>query len=145
MAKITAEEYAAKHATRLKASTEDIRRGIERVTVAPGALAVRQQDKLVQRFGESVSSGRWARATAAVPLQEWQSQAAGKGVSRIAAGIDAVQGKQVAMAGRLLAATDAAKAKIAGMPSTTLDDNIGRMTSFVREMSKSKGKIKAGG
>src|SRR3989304_6264547 len=100
MAKITAEEYAAKHATRLKASTEDIRRGIERVTVAPGALAVRQQDKLVQRFGESVSSGRWARATAAVPLQEWQSQAAGKGGGRVAAGGGAVQGQQGGGGGR---------------------------------------------
>jgi len=145
MAKLTAEEYAAKHATRLKASTEDIRRGIERVSVAPGTQAVKQQDKLVARFSEAVSSGRWARATAAVPLQEWQAQAAGKGVSRIAAGIDGAQAKQVQMAGRLLAATDAIRAKVATMPSTTLEDNIGRMTTAVREMSKFKGKIKAGG
>src|SRR3989304_4423224 len=55
------------------------------------------------------------------------------------------QGRRAARPGRRRAATDAGKAKTAGMPSTTLDDNIGRMTSFVREMSKSKGKIKAGG
>mgnify|MGYP001565778324 CR=1 FL=1 len=144
MAKLTPEEYAAKHAQRLKGSTEDIRRGIERVTASPGAAAVKQQGKLVANFGEAVNSGRWARATGAVTTADWQSAAIGKGLGRIAAGIDAAQSKQVQMAGRLLAATDAAAAKVAGMPSTTLEDNIGRMTLYVREMAKSKGRIKAG-
>lgn len=144
MARLTPEEYAAKHAQRLKASTEDIRRGISRVQTAPGAQAIKQQDKLQARFAESVSSGRWARATAAVSLSDWQTAATDKGIGRIAAGIDAAQGKQVQMASRLLAAVDSAAGKANAMPSTTLEDNIGRMTTFVREMSKSKGKVKSG-
>lgn len=144
MARVTPEEYAAKHAQRLKASTEDIRRGIARVQVAPGQRAVAQQDKLVSRFQESVASGRWAAATRAVSLSDWQTAAAEKGIGRIAAGIDAALPRQAQMAQRLLAATDAAASKVAALPSTTLEDNINRMSTFAREMAKSKGKIKAG-
>lgn len=144
MAKLTPEEYAAKWGQRLKGSTEDIRRGIGRVQTAPGEAAVRQQDKLVSRFQESVSSGRWAAATRSVSLQDWQQAASEKGVGRIAAGVDAAQPKQAQMASRLLAAVDSAAAKVNAMPSTTLEDNINRMATFAREMSKSKGRIKAG-
>lgn len=144
MARLTPEEYAAKHAQRLKGATEDIRRGIQRTSVAPGEQAVRHQDKLVARWQESVSSGRWAAATRSVSLQEWQTAAIEKGVSRIGVGIDAAQGKQVQMAQRLLAAVDSAAGKARALPSTTLEDNVNRAATFIREMSKSKGRIKTG-
>ena len=144
MAKLTPEEYAAKWGQRLKGSTEDIRRGISRVARAPGESAVQQQDKLVTRFQESVSSGRWAAATRSVSLQDWQQAAQDKGVQRIAAGVDAAAPKQAQMAGRLLAAVDAASGKARALPSTTLEDNVNRAATFMREMAKSKGRIKAG-
>lgn len=144
MARLTPEEAAAKWGQRLKGSTEDIRRGISRVQRAPGEAAVAQQDKLVARFQESVSSGRWANATRSVPLAEWQRAASEKGVGRIAAGVDAAQPNQAAMYGRLLAAVDSASARIASMPSTTLEDNINRSATFQREMAKFKGRIKTG-
>lgn len=142
MAKLSADEYAAKHAQRLKASTEDIRRGIDRTSQAPGEAAVKQQGKLVANFADAVNSGRWASATRAVSLSDWQTAAKDKGIGRIAGGIDAVQASQVQMAGRLLAAVDSAAGKVASMPSTTLEDNINRSATFIREMAKSKGKIK---
>ena len=145
MARVTPEEYAAKHAQRLKAASEDIRRGIERTSRAPGEAAVAQQDKLVSKFQEAVSSGRWASATRAVSLGDWQSAAINKGVPRIAAGIDAAAPKQAQMASRLLAAVDAEAAKARALPSTTLEDNINRMSTFVRGMAKYKGRIKVGG
>ncbi len=144
MARVTPDEYAAKHAARLKAATPDIRRGIERTQTAPGEAAVREQDKLLSRFQEAVASGRWAAATRSVSLQDWQAAAIDKGLGRIAAGIDAAQDKQVAMAGRLLAAVDSAAGKARAMPSTTLEDNINRSATFIREMSKAKGRIKTG-
>lgn len=144
MARLTPDEYAAKHAQRLKAATEDIRRGIARTSQAPGEAAVKQQDKLTTNFQQAVSSGRWAAATRAVSLQDWQQAATEKGIGRIAAGIDAAQARQVQMAGRLLAAVDSAAGKARALPSTTLEDNITRSSTFMREMSKSKGRIKAG-
>ena len=43
MARVTAEEYQEKHARRLKASVEDIRRGIERVSTNPCDLAAAKE------------------------------------------------------------------------------------------------------
>ncbi len=144
MAKLTPEEYAAKWGQRLKGSTEDIRRGISRVTTAPGEAAVRQQDKMLTKTTEAITSGRWAAATRSVSLADWQRSATDKGISRIAAGVDAAAPAQAQMAGRLLAAVDAAAGKVKSMPSTTIEDNINRASTFMREMAKSKGRIKTG-
>jgi len=141
MARLSAEEYATKHANRLKAATEDMRQGIRRVSQAPGAEAVKHAEKLKTNFVKSVDDGTWARKTGEVSLDEWQTAAAGKGVDRVAAGIDAAHDRQVQMAARLLSVVDSAASKVETMPSTTLDDNINRMTTFVREMAKSRGKI----
>lgn len=141
MARLTPEEYADKQARNLKNSLPDIRAGIQRVTVAPGQAAVAQQDRMRTKVLEAIDSGLWASKTRAVSLQEWQDAALTKGVDRIAVGIDAAKDKQVQMASRLLPLVDAAAARANAMPKVTLQDSIARMTTFVTEMAKSKGKI----
>ena len=111
MAKLTAEQYAEKQARNLKNSLPDIRAGIERVSTAPGVAAAAAQTRM------------------------------NKGVDRIAAGIDQAHDKQVAMAGRLLSAVDSAASKANSMPKGSISDSIARMTSFVEDMHKFKGKI----
>ena len=138
MSRLTPEEAAAKQASRLKSSTEDIRRGIDRVTSAPTLKAVAKQDKMKQKLVASIDNGSWAKGLKNVSLEDWKTAAKEVGVNRIAAGIDAAQSKQVAFYGKLLPAVDAAKSKIAAMPDVTLDDSINRMTTYVREMSKFK-------
>lgn len=138
MAKTTPQEYAEKWGRRLKGSTEDIRRGINRVSEAPGIAAARQADLMLAKVTESISSGRWAAQVSAVPLDEWKKKTMDKGLQRIASGVDAAQATQVAMATELLANVDAAVAVANQTPRGTLEDNITRMTTFVREMSKSK-------
>lgn len=141
MARLTPEEYADKQARNLKNSLPDIRAGIARVTVAPGQAAVAQQDKMRTKVLESIDSGFWASQTRKVSLTEWQDAALNKGVDRIAVGIDAAKDKQVQMAARLLPLVDAAASKANAMPKVTLQDSIARMTTFVTEMAKAKGKI----
>ncbi|KKL99514.1 hypothetical protein LCGC14_1813700 [marine sediment metagenome] len=141
MARLTPEEYADKQARNLKNSLQDIRDGIGRVTTAPGTAAVAQQDKMRTKVLESIDSGLWASKTRAVSLQEWQQAALQKGVDRIPAGIDAAHDKQVQMASRLLPIVDAAAQKARQMPKVTLQDSIARMTSFVTDMSRAKGRI----
>ena len=93
---------------------------------------------MLTKITESVSSGRWARKVAAVPLDEWKKKTLEKGVGRIASGVDAAAATQVAMATELLANIDAAVAVVNQTPRGTLEDNITRMTTFVREMAKTK-------
>lgn len=136
MARITAEEAAAKHAARLKAAVEDMRRGVERVATSPTAQAAAQKDKMKARLVESIDSGRWERNLRSVTLDDWKTRMVNVGVNRVAAGVDAAHDDQVDFYAKLLPAVDAARGKIRAMPSTTLEDNINRMTTYIREMAK---------
>jgi len=121
----------------MKGATEDVRRGIEKVTVAPGIKAAKSQDLMLRKLTDAIVSGRWARGVGSVTLEEWKASAAGKGVERIARGVDEATPSQREMATRLLAAVDAAAAKARAMPKGSIEDSINRMTTFVREMHKS--------
>lgn len=140
MAKLTPQEFTEKHARRLKASTEDIRRGIERVQTAPTALAAAKADKMKAKLVESIDSGRWANNTRKVSLESWKQSATNVGVGRIAQGIDNAAPKVQAFAEQLLPAIDSAKAAISSMPDLTLEDSINRMVTFTRKMGQFKKK-----
>jgi len=138
MAKLTAAEFQEKHARRLKASVEDMRRGIDRVTENPCEKAAAKQDKMLMNLTASVNSGKWANGLKRVGLEDWKKKARDIGVNRVAAGIDGAKDKVVSFAEVLLPHIDRGIAKIKAMPDITLDDNINRMTSFVRHMSELK-------
>jgi len=135
MAKLTAAEFQDKHARRLKAATEDMRRGIDRVTENPCEKAAAKQDKMLTNLTASVTNGKWAAGLKRVSLEDWKKKARDIGVNRVAAGIDGAKDKTIAFAEQLLPHIDREKAKIAAMPDVTLDDNINRMTSFIRGMA----------
>lgn len=136
--KVTPEEYAEKWARRLKGSTEDIRRGVDKVSVAPGIAAAKAQDLMLRKLTESIQSGLWANRVSGVSLEDWKKAFTDLGINRIAAGVDAATPKQAAMASKLLAAVEAAANKANAMPKGTIEDSIARMTTFVREMNKAK-------
>lgn len=138
MAKISAQEYAEKWGRRLKGSTEDIRRGIDRVKVAPGKAAAAQKDLMKAKLIAALDDGTWERMVSGVSLEEWQSAAKDKGLNRIAAGVDGAATKQVVMAEKLLKAVDESVAQVNRTPRGTLEDNINRMTTYAREMHKRK-------
>ena len=143
MARVSPEQYAEKWARRLKGSAEDIRNGVENVTTAPGQAAAAAQERMLQNLIESIQSGRWADAVKSVSLEEWKDSVLRKGLQRLAAGVDAAEQKQAEMARRLLAAVDAAAAKVHAMPKGTIEDSVNRSATFIREMHKAKGKIRA--
>ena len=138
MSKLTATEFQEKHARRLKGAVEDVRKGIDRVTENPCEKAALKQDKMLTNLTASVSSGKWAAGLKRVSLEEWKHKARDIGVNRIAAGIDGAKSKTIAFAEQLLPHIDREQAKIKAMPDVTLDDNINRMTSFVRGMASFK-------
>lgn len=141
MARLTAEQYAEKQARNLKNSLPDIRAGIERVSTAPGQAAAAAQQRMKDNLNRSIDDGRWASKVSGVSLEDWKQAALTKGVDRIAQGIDQAHNKQVQMAGRLLAAVDSSASKVKNMPKGTIQDSIARMTTFVEDMHKFKGKI----
>lgn len=138
MAKLTAAEFQEKHARRLKASVEDVRKGIDRVTESPTDKAASKQDKMLTNLTSAVTSGKWAAGLKRVSLEEWKRKTRDIGVNRIAAGIDGAKEKVVTFAEQLLPHIDRERTKILAMPDVTLDDNINRMTSFIRGMAQFK-------
>jgi len=138
MAKVSPEEYQEKHARRLKASIEDIRRGVGRVTANPCEAAAAKADKMLARLSESVQSGKWARNLKKVSLEDWKSKMVDKGVPRISGGIDGAKGKVIAFAKDLLPHVDAGVSKVKAMPDLTIDDSINRAGAFIRHMADFK-------
>jgi len=138
MAKLSATEFQDKHARRLKAAVEDMRKGIDRVTESPTEKAANRQDKMLTNLTVAVQSGKWAAGLKRVSLEEWKRKARDIGVNRVAAGIDAAKDKVVAFAEELLPYIDHQKAQLASMPDVTLDDNINRMNTFIRGMANFK-------
>ena len=134
--KITAEEFAEKQARRLKASTPDIRIGIERVTESPTAKAADKKDKMLANLQAAVNSGKWERGLRKVTLESWKDAALNKGLGRIAAGIDAAHDKVVDFASQLLPYEDRLQGEVNKMTDLTLEDNIARMTTWARGMNK---------
>ena len=134
--RITPTEFQDKHARRLKAAVEDIRLGVQRVTVSPTAQAADKQAKMLAELTRAVQSGKWASRLRAVTLEDWRTKTIDKGLNRIAAGIDAAAAKQVDFATKLFAFENTLLTKITAMPDLTIEDSINRATTWIREMSK---------
>jgi hypothetical protein len=133
---ITPEQFVEKHARRLKGALEDMRRGVEGVSSAPGAAAAKKLDKMRAGIVRSLDDGTWARRVGAVSLEDWKKSMLEKGLNRVASGVDGAASKVQAFATQLLSAEAALQTTISGMPDLTLEDSINRMTSWVRGMSK---------
>jgi hypothetical protein len=138
MARLTAQEFQEKHARRLSAAVEDVRKGIDKVTVNPCEQAAAKADKMLANLTASVQDGRWAGGLRRVSLEQWKDKAKNIGVGRIASGIVGAKEKVIAFAEQLLPHIDAQVAKIKGMSDITLEDNINRMTTFIRGMASFK-------
>jgi len=134
--KLTPEEFAEKHARRLKASVEDIRTGVERVTESPTAKAATKQAKMIQNLTASVTSGKWAARLGSVSIDKWKSKTINKGHGRIAAGVDEAHDKTVKFASQLLSFEGSLKTTVDKMPDLTIEDSIGRATAWIRGMAK---------
>ncbi len=138
MPKLTPAEFQEKHARRLKGAVEDMRRGIDRVTESPTEKAAAKKDKMLANLTKAVNDGKWEAGLKRVSLEEWKKKARDVGVNRVAAGIDAAKDKVTEFASELLPHIERQQAAIASMPDITLDDNLNRMTTFIRGMAKFK-------
>lgn len=138
MARTSPTEFADKWKRRLSGSTEDVRRGIDKVTIAPGQQAAAAQDAMLTNLNEAVTSGRWANRVASVSLNDWKTAARDKGVARIATGAAAAESKMAQVAQTLLPAVDAAAAAARQIPKVTIEDSIQRAATFMRQMREYK-------
>lgn len=130
MAKVTPDQAAAKWAQRSAAAVDDVKRGVQNVTVAPGVAAARQKDLWLQRI--SASADKWARRVSAVSLQDWQDAMINKGIQRIASGTSAAQPKMAAFMAEFLPYIDQGVQQVRSMPKGTVEAGIARASAMIR-------------
>jgi len=131
----TARQSTEKWQRNMKGAGQTIREGIDRVTEAPGVKAAAAQDKMLSNVTESITSGKWGRRVASVSLSEWKEKAITKGIPRLSAGVDGSVSKVENALGQIIDHADRGLDILDGMPSVTLEDNIQRMTAFIRHMA----------
>ena len=129
MTRVSPNEGTTKWVNRLSAATADVQAGISKVTEAPGQAAARSaqkyQNNVVQAFP------KWRRNVQAVSLSDWQA-AANAGVSRIAQGAQAKQGKYQAFAQQFYPYLDSGVSKVKAMPNDTFEARVQRAVAMMR-------------
>jgi len=138
MVKLTVDEFVEKHARRLKGATEDIRRGVDKVDVAPGEKAAEKEEKFKAKLLDSIERGVWRKRVSAVTLSDWKERMRELGIPRISKGIDMAADKMREFGAALLPHVEKGQAEVEKMPDLTLDDSAARMDAFMRHMAKLK-------
>lgn len=129
-------EVAAKFVRRTQAATQDMIAGVNAVTVNPAQEAIKKQDKMLNNLTIAVQEGKWKRGLGRVTLEDWKASMINKGASRVAAGVQAAQGKMEAFYSELLPYQAELQKKIDAMPDTTLQDGINRAVQWMTDMNK---------
>ncbi len=134
--RLTPEEFYAKWARNLKASTPYIQDGVNRVTEAPGKAAAAKVDKWHNAISSQETKSKWERRVGAVSLEDWKSAMLLKGVGRIQAGVDGAEAKSVDFATKLISHQNALLPSIDAMPDLTLGDSVQRAVAWIEGMAK---------
>lgn len=133
---ITADEFAEKHARRLKAAIPDIIAGVNKVTENPMLKAAAKKDKMRANVNAAIDSGKWEAGLRRTTLTGWQAALTGKGTQRISAGIDGAHDKVVNFATQLLSFESTLKSSVDNMPDLNLQDSLARSAAWITGMSK---------
>lgn len=140
MAKLTPEEYAANWKNALSASTDKIRRGVERVTASPMEKAAAKQDKWLAGIQNAAQTGKWQRGLRSKSLEDWKSDTINKGIMRIPQGAAQAENKMAQFGSKLMSYQDTLAATVLKMPDNTFEDNVNRMVAWSRGMKKFQAK-----
>lgn len=138
MVSVTPKEFAEKWSKNLSASTEYIRLGVQKVTVAPSEKAIQAKEKFKRRLIEAIDKGNWENGLKSYTLEQWKADMLNKAIPRIPEGADKAKSKVESFASKLLPYIDSGLEKIKTMPSVTLEDNIRRVTEWIRYMAQFK-------
>lgn len=134
MARVTPQEYADDWASGLQGASARIRRGVEKVTEAPGQKAAKESARYLTGVQNKVDL--WKRRVSAVSVEDWRNMLLEKGLGRIAQGVTSAKPAQVQMAQRLLSEIDAAVTEANKIPKGDIEQSIQRAAAFMRRMAK---------
>ena len=92
-------------------------------------------DKYIAGVQEAYQSGKWQAGLRSVSLAQWKQQTSTAGADRFVAGADKASTNYKAFADKFFPFVKQVQDEIDAMESTTLDQNIARMTYNVRKLA----------
>lgn len=128
--RVSPQQAADKWASRLTGATDQIRQGVQAVTVAPGQKAAAAANLWLQRVQQS--RDKFAANVGRVGLADWQQAMIEKGIPRISAGATAGTPKMAAFMQEFLPYLATGVARVDSMPKGTLDQSIARATAMIQ-------------
>jgi hypothetical protein len=132
----TPQEIAAKWATRLSGSTQEITAGIDRVTEAPGRKAAAKAGKW--HAAVTQAKDKYQRNVGRVSLEDWRQAFKTVGVPRIAQGAQQKQGKVASYMAEVAPHIDAGLARLASMDDSTFEARVQRSVAWQNHMHQFK-------
>jgi len=138
MARLTPEQFQEKHARRLSGALEDIRLGVQNVTVNPMEKAVQAIPKMRQGFLDAIDRGKVEAGFKRVSLESWKRDMLEKGIDRIPVGIEKAKEKVIDFASQLLPHIDTGLTELRKKPDVTLQDSKNRVLFWMDHMVKFK-------
>lgn len=133
MPKMSAQELAAKWATRTGAATQDVVAGVDRVTEAPGRKAAAQKAAWQQNV--AAAADKWERRVGSVSLEDWKARTK-EGANRIASGVQAKKSKVENFWTEFGPYQDQVTSSTRAMPRGSLEQNLARMLNQARKTSE---------
>ena len=127
---LSAQQVTDKWATGLGRATEAIKMGINAVTEAPSAAAVRNKAGYLQ--GVQDNADKWSRNLGNVTLESWKRAALDVGIARLASGVTKGKGKMQSFMEQWLPYEDGLKARLAQIPKGGIEASIARATEAIR-------------
>lgn len=137
---VTPNDISNKWARRLSQSTDDIRKGVDSVTEAPSARAIRKKEKFVQELMRAIQDGSWEKALGAYSLEAWKRDMKERGINRIASGAESAKADFEAFLNEFLPYAQDVANRASQMPDLTTEDRINKAVFVMRELAKFKRK-----
>lgn len=122
---------AATWSSQFQAAGPKYQAGVQAVTEAPNAAAAKAADKWQARVSDPKTKAKFVAMNNKVSLSDWQQAAVTFGVPNLARGAAKGQSKYESFAQKFYPFLSGNMAKVAAMPSTTLQDNIARATTMM--------------
>lgn len=136
MAKINAQQLAAKWQAKFGASTEAYKQGVQNVQGNPAQKAIAAKDLWIARLNEAAADGRFEDGLSKVTEQSWKAACVEKGAANMAAGARVGAAKVERHEREFGPVRDAI---VAGLPQRgTLDQNIERAAQMARAMAATR-------
>ena len=131
---MTGKDFQEKHARNLKAASDEIRKGVESVNVAPGVKAAEQRKAWEAKMSSKEVQDKWERNVKGVSLDDWKKDMIEKGVGRISAGLDRSADKIAEFGDKLISFEKSAKAEFDKIHPLTIDESADKMVKWIKKM-----------